>query len=431
MLYHISMSWENETKMLYTGKHIIDLGIESGPHVRAMIDRANDLGRCRIQDMLDLMPAPTVELTDALPLRTASHSVPTAVIDSMTELSRTPVVKGVAVLPDACMAGSHGSISVGGVALSDGLHPGFHSADICCSVMMSRSSLSPDALMNKIASVAHFGPGGRDEHKMSDGLRRRVRSNRLLADLEDIGDYHMGTQGDGNHFSFVGVSEQTGETRLVTHHGSRGFGARLYKKGMAIAERYRRKLSPETLKQNAWIPRDTTDFDEYWDALMIVQEWTEENHRVVHRDCDFIQWNVHNFVFEWSDGLLAHAKGSTPAREGEDGLIPLNMAQPVLVVQGLGSDAAYEFCPHGAGRDVSRSQHVRSGKFDLIEEIKGLDVRFMSGTPDPSELPSAYKDADTVRSEIEDFGLADVKDLIQPYGCIMSGDWQSTAPWRK
>lgn len=417
--------------MKYDGRDILALGIKGGPHMGAMIARANELGRCRIEDMGDLLPEPELALTDVLDLRVASNVAPDAVVQSMRELSRTPVVRGVAVMPDACMAGPHGSITVGGVALSEGLHPGFHSADICCSVMMSRSRLSPAELMDRVADVAHFGPGGRAEHTMSDGLRERVRSNTLLADLEDIGDWHMGTQGDGNHFSFVGVSEQTGETRLITHHGSRGLGARLYKKGMVIAERYRRKLSPQTIKQNAWIPRGTDDFDVYWDALMVVQDWTRENHDVVHRDCDFLQWNVHNFVFEWSDGLLAHAKGATPARKGEAGLIPLNMAQPVLVVTGAGSDAAYQFCPHGAGRDMSRTAHVRSGQFDMAAETAGLDVRFASGRPDPSELPSAYKDAKVVREEIESFGLAVVDDEIMPYGCIMAGDWEADAPWRK
>jgi RNA-splicing ligase RtcB len=417
--------------MNYTGKDILDLGIEPGPHIPAMIDRANKLDRCTIEDMADLMPEPKMELNNPRAVKTASRTVPDDVVESMTTLSRTPVVKGVAVLPDACVAGSNGTITVGGVALSEGIHPGFHSADICCSVMMSQSNLSPAELMDKVANSTHFGPGGRSEHRMSDSLRSRVKANPLLRDLEEIGDFHMGTQGDGNHFTFVGVSENTGETRLVTHHGSRGFGARLYKKGMAIAERYRKKISPETLKQNAWIPRDTEDFAAYWDALMIVQDWTEENHRVVHRDCEFIQWNVHNFVFEWDNGVLAHAKGATPARRGEKGLIPLNMAQPVLVVNGLGSDAAYQFCPHGAGRDISRSAHVRSGEFDLEAETRGLDVRFMSGKPDPSELPSAYKDADTVRREIESYDLAEVEDLIQPYGCMMAGDWQADAPWRK
>ena len=40
---------------------------------------------------------------------------------------------------------------------------------------------------------------------------------------------------------------------LVTHHGSRAPGAALYDKGMKVADRFRQDISPETLKENAWI----------------------------------------------------------------------------------------------------------------------------------------------------------------------------------
>ena len=30
-----------------------------------------------------------------------------------------------------------------------------------------------------------------------------------------------------------------------------------------------------------------------------------------------------------------------------------------------------------------------------------------------------------------DFQLATVLDEIRPYGCIMAGDWEQDAPWRK
>ena len=29
------------------------------------------------------------------------------------------------------------------------------------------------------------------------------------------------------------------------------------------------------------------------------------------------------------------------------------------------------------------------------------------------------------------FGLGDTVDEIIPYGCIMAGDWERDAPWRK
>ena len=58
----------------------------------------------------------------------------------------------------------------------------------------------------------------------------------------------------------------------------------------------------------------------------------------------------------------------------------------------------------------------------FTEETKGLDVRFFSGKIDISELPSAYKDANAVKRQIEEFGLCKVVDEILPFGCIMGGE---------
>jgi hypothetical protein len=67
----------------------------------------------------------------------------------------------------------------------------------------------------------------------------------------------------------------------------------------------------------------------------------------------------------------------------------------------------------------------------LAEETAGLDVRFYMGITDVSELPSAYKNAAAVRAQIASFGLAEIVDEVLPYGCIMAGDWEQDAPWRR
>jgi hypothetical protein len=46
-------------------------------------------------------------------------------------------------------------------------------------------------------------------------------------------------------------------------------------------------------------------------------------------------------------------------------------------------------------------------------------------------LPSAYKNADSVRNQMEEFGLGTVIDEVLPYGCIMAGNWEINAPWKK
>ena len=58
-------------------------------------------------------------------------------------------------------------------------------------------------------------------------------------------------------------------------------------------------------------------------------------------------------------------------------------------------------------------------------------MRFFSNEIDITELPSAYKNAETVRFQMEEFGLGKIIDEVMPYGCIMAGDWQKNAPWKR
>lgn len=377
-----------------------------------------------------------------------------SVTRSMTELMRTPMIRSGAIMPDACPAGPPGTIPVGGVVASEAIHPGMHSADICCSMAISVfPGIAPLDLLNAVHSVTHFGPGGRPrgaQLRPASELLAKFEANRLTHDLISQAIEHLGTQGDGNHFAFVGTIKSSGETALVTHHGSRGPGAKLYTKGMKLAERHRRELSPETLEQNAWIPADTAEGDAYWEALQLIREWTKANHLVIHElAADKLAtkvsdrfWNEHNFVFRKSDGLFYHGKGATPAFDNwaYDAtaltLIPLNMAEPVLIVRGRNAAHGLGFSPHGAGRNFSRTQHKRmqAGRTDaeiFAAETAGIDARFFSGVTDISELPSAYKNAAAVRRQIESFGLAEVVDEVIPFGCIMAGDWEANAPWRK
>lgn len=365
----------------------------------------------------------------------------------MTALMRTPTLEAGAIMPDACPAGPLGTIPVGGVvAARNAIHPGMHSADICCSVMISNlGKVKPETVMNAAHAATHFGQGGRRQgHRftVSQKLVDAFRENRFLsnAKIQRMMHEHMGTQGDGNHFLFVGTSRKTGETCIVTHHGSRGPGAALYKLGMDMANRFRKKLSPQTLKQNAWIPADTDEGVAYWEALQLIRKWTKANHTGIHQatvegmGAELVDryWNEHNFVFKRGD-LFYHGKGATPAwgdyAADATGLtlIPLNMAEPVLVVKGTDAGHALGFSPHGAGRNYSRTEHKRRNadltpQEMLKRETEGLDIWFFENKIDIAELPSGYKNADAVVRQIEKYGLAEIEDYIDPYGCIMAGE---------
>ncbi|MFK7808141.1 MAG: RtcB family protein [Saprospiraceae bacterium] len=379
-----------------------------------------------------------------------------SVIETMKVLMKTPTIVNGALMPDACPTGAPGVIPVGGVvAAKNAIHPGMHSADICCSVFLTDfGKADPKTIMDAAHASTHFGPGGRDrndQYRFPKELLEAFEGNKILKDknIIQVARKHLGTQGDGNHFLFVGISKKTGNTMMITHHGSRAVGAKLYREGMKIAEQFRKKLSPKTLKQNAWIPFDTKEGQQYWAALQVIRQWTKQNHTVIHdataqkaaAKVENRFWNEHNFVFKDGD-LFYHAKGATPLSDKYmpditgPRLIPLNMAEPILIVEGETTASNLGFAPHGAGRNRSRTAHRKSKGDRSIqdifeEETKGLDVRFFSNEIDITELPSAYKNAANVRAQMEEFGLGKIVDEVMPYGSIMAGDWQKNAPWKK
>lgn len=448
-----------------TGHNLIEMGFKSGKWFRDALDHINknqlegdDLKKY-LEQFVSPEPISLHEKPIAFSINIKAENEfeqlnVDAVVKTMQELMKTPTIVGGAIMPDACPTGSIGSIPVGGVVVAkNAIHPGMHSADICCSVMLTDfGNASPKDVLDAAQSVTHFGAGGRsrdNQYRFPLDLLAEIKTNYFLNDQKCISAARaqLGTQGDGNHFLFVGKSKNTGNTMMVTHHGSRGFGANLYSKGMKVAERFRKELSPETLTQNAWIPFETPEGMQYWEALQIIRKWTKKNHECLHdatleklginKENRF--WNEHNFVFKDGD-LFYHAKGATPLDNKfmpditGPRLIPLNMSEPVLIVEGDTTEKNLGFAPHGAGRNMSRTQHRKSktGTFQEIfdEETKGLDVRFFSNEIDITELPSAYKKAATVRAQMEEFGLGKVVDEVIPYGCIMAGDWKKNAPWK-
>ncbi len=449
--------------MSLTGKDLVSWGIPSGPHFPAALAAARavlDAGGSRAEaeaaarekvppPKLRAKAAPAPFTVNLAPEDAEDWANLAAVERDMRRLMTLPTVTRGAVMPDACPAGV---IPVGGVVETDGaIHPGFHSADICCSVMATflPPRTDPARLLDAAHATTHFGGGGRapgTRVPMPAALEDAFAGNPLTRPLLVDAAAHFATQGDGNHFLFVGRRRSDGAVALVTHHGSRRPGAHLYREGMRLAKAATRSLADGIPDALAWIPLDSPEGRAYWDALQILREWTKANHLAVHdraiaaagvagRPVDFV-WNEHNFVFR-RGGRVLHGKGATPAwgEHAADAdprgrvLVPLNMAAPILVA--VGSDAAggLGFAPHGAGRVRSRSAHARDfGEAWGAQELAslreaGLDIRFFHGTPDATELPSAYKGAAAIERQTRDFGLATIDDHIDPFGSIMAGSW--------
>lgn len=404
----------------------------------------------------------------------------------MGQLMRVPVIQGGSIMPDSCPAGAaEATIPVGGaIAVKNAIIPSAHSADICCSMHATVFECDRPVgdLLDDLMASTRFGPGGRPADDLVDDpvVDEDVWDNRFLSGLQRHAAIHIADQGDGNHFAYLGrlsvsgrLVEQLREAGheeiagslegtegfrdyrvLVTHHGSRGLGVQVYKRGQKAALRETERLAEGIPKAAAWFEYDSEIGKEYWEALQYVGRWTKANHRAIHRR--FIEksgaglvtefGNEHNFVWK-RDDLFLHGKGATPAwRDAEGrpllGLIPLNMGAPILVTLGRDNDEYLGFAPHGAGRNLSRTALKRAylgrdgfndqARIDRIvdENTRGLDIRWFNGKADLSESPVAYKPAEQVKAQIEEFGLADVVAEIEPLGCIMAGDG-GPAPWKK
>lgn len=483
--------------MTITGATLIAWGFEPGPHFKPMLAEARRLAgegaeeaaiRARLAQMLPQAPAVLrrreragwAEAIEAAGEEEAANL--RAVRAHMDHLMRTPVIEAGAVMPDACPAGNAlGTIPVGGAVVSRGIHPAFHSADICCSMQVSlyETGTATGTFLDAVGASTRFGPGGRrPEARVADPITDELAGTRnpFLKGLEGRAAAQLADQGDGNHFAYLGhlrpgaalaarlrdagqgaladaLEGREEVLALVTHHGSRDLGAQVYKRGLEAATAWTRRVSPDTPPHQAWLDPDSDEGAAYWAALGYVARWTKRNHELVHEGAAAklglrplaAFGNEHNFVWR-RGGHFYHGKGATPAWKDDAGhpllgVIPLNMAEPVLVTLGRDNARTCSFSPHGAGRNKSRSQLLRElglaglvgeallarSRALLAEQTAGLDVRFWFDRPDVAETPLAYKNAAQLREQIDRFDLAEVVATIEPLGCLMAGDYDK--PW--
>ncbi|MCH7225697.1 RtcB family protein [Haloferula sp. A504] len=477
-------------KSTLTGEDLIAAGYRPGPVFKEMLARAAEYeargvsGKKYLLKLLrrDFEPPPpkavlrkrAVPFTEAIrPASKEERENVAAVRTRMDELLKVPVIQRGAIMPDACPAGpGRAVIPVGGaIAVENAVIPSAHSADICCSMFATfyeaRSTVAKE--LDALTSATRFGMGHRhlDDLVEDPVLDHDVWGNPFLKGLRDRAHAHLADQGDGNHFAYVGevaVDEpmramlrlagyedlagklaQPSYRVLVTHHGSRGLGAAVYKRGQHAALKHTEREADRIPPAAAWLDMKSDVGRNYWEALKYVSLWTRANHEVIHRR--FLEriggvssaevGNEHNFVWQRGD-MFMHGKGATPAWRDSDGrprlgLIPLNMAEPILLVLGGDREEFLSFAPHGAGRNMSRTALKRqfpsedARRHQIESSTDGIDVRWYCGKPDLSETPVAYKNAASVTAQIRDFGLAEIVAQIRPLGCIMAGDVPK--PW--
>ena len=361
-----------------------------------------------------------------------------AAMQQIVKLASMPFIfKHVAVMPD-CHVGM--GATVGSCIPTDGaIIPAAVGVDIGCGMVAVRTPLSRSDLPADLSGIREGIErriplsAGKYDRRLSPTAEARVATLekkggdrlRVYRKLSRRVDWRrqLGSLGSGNHFIEITLDESGGVWTFL-HSGSRGIGNRIAMQHIRTAQRLMKRESIRLPDRDlAYLSEGTEEFDEYIRDLRWAQDFallnreemmdrvmTELSYTVYEEgghegeiELERIQCH-HNFTQKerhYGKDVWVSRKGAIQAREGQMGLIPGSMGTASYVVRGLGSEAAFETAPHGAGRRFSRTQaRKRFSMEDFDRDMQGIEVRRSKEFID--ELPGAYKDIDTVMEQSKD-----------------------------
>lgn len=369
-------------------------------------------------------------------------------ITQMNIAMQLPVAVAGALMPDAHQG--YG-LPIGGVlATRNAVIPYGVGVDIGCRMALTVFDIPEEHFFDhrsfyKRELIVHtaFGAGngfkGKDRayHQVLD--RQEFGMTKLLRELKDKAFSQLGSSGGGNHFVEWGIIdfpeadaalgvEKGRYLALLTHSGSRGLGA-------TIAGYYTRVAKdlcklPAHAANLAYLDLDSEAGQEYWMAMNLAGDYASACHEVIHRRLSKAIGatvltrveNHHNFAWKemlQGEDVIIHRKGATPASAGVMGIIPGSMTAPGFLVRGRGEATSLHSASHGAGRQMSRTQAVKSvSKHELRELLQQAGVSLIGGGLD--EAPMAYKDIHQVMAAQQD--LVDVVARFLPKMVRMADD---------
>ncbi len=361
---------------------------------------------------------------------------------------RLPVSVAGALMPDAHQG--YG-LPIGGVlAVKNAVIPYGVGVDIGCRMALSVYDIDETFFLEnqakfkrELIAQSNFGAGNgfRGQYRADHAVLENAlfHENPLLQKLKDKAWAQLGSSGGGNHFVEFGIIELPEPDRvlnldkgryvaLLTHSGSRGFGATIAGHYTQLAKKV--CPLPQEAKNLAYFDLHSTEGQEYWLAMNLAGDYASACHEIIHKKmAEAIGAQVlatvenhHNFAWKekWNgEEVIVHRKGATPAAEGVMGIIPGSMTAPGFLVRGKGSIPAVQSASHGAGRQMSRTQAKKElTKTDFRAVLKDHNVTLIGAGLD--EAPMAYKDIRQVMSAQED--LVTVVATFTPKMVCMADD---------
>ena len=404
----------------------------------ALIEKANE----KPEDFITLNPEPNAFSAYGL------EQIEEGALDQMRVAMKLPVTVAGALMPDAHQG--YG-LPIGGVlATKNAVIPYGVGVDIGCRMALSIYDI-PEAFYTehhdkfKRELVAHskFGAGhgfhGRYKSDHAVLESPHFQTNALTKSLKDKAWSQLGSSGGGNHFVEFGIIEFEKDdaalnipkgkyVALLTHSGSRGFGA-------TVAGHYTKLAKdvcklPEVARNLAYLDMNSALGQEYWIAMNLAGDYASACHEIIHTKMQKALGatvlakveNHHNFAWKeiWNDEeVIVHRKGATPAGKGIMGIIPGSMTAPGFLVRGKGEENAINSASHGAGRQMSRTKAIKSiTKNEMKSILTHHGVTLIGAGLD--EAPMAYKDIHQVMAAQED--LVDVVAKFTPKMVRMADD---------
>ncbi|WP_410503996.1 RtcB family protein [Flavobacterium sp. I3-2] len=366
----------------------------------------------------------------------------------MQTAMKLPVSVAGALMPDAHQG--YG-LPIGGVlATKNAIIPYGVGVDIGCRMALSVYDIdelffleNQAKFKRELIAQSNFGAGNgfRGQYKSDHEVLENTlfHENELLRNLKDKAWTQLGSSGGGNHFVEFGIIEFAARDEvlnidkgtyvaLLTHSGSRGFGATIAGHYTQLAKKIC-KL-PQEAKNLAYFDLNSTEGQEYWLAMNLAGDYASACHEIIHQKMAKALGaqvlatveNHHNFAWKeiWNDEeVIVHRKGATPASKDVMGIIPGSMTAPGFLVRGKGEPAAIQSASHGAGRQMSRTQAKKEiSTSDFKSILKDHNVTLIGAGLD--EAPMAYKNIEEVMLAQQD--LVDVVAKFTPKMVRMADD---------
>ena len=340
----------------------------------------------------------------------------------------------IAIMPDA-HAGK-GAVVGFSSTYDDKIVPCTVGVDIACRVTLFRivGDIDLDILDRAIHNYIPSGNSIRQTEVLGSQYfsYEKLRCWDGIRDGEERYRKSMGTLGGGNHY--IAVEGNDENKYLAIHCGSRNLGLRVanYYQDKAIAARDARKkeiydryeqmiaekrekgyfdaiqqlieirkteIAAEPIDDLCYI--EGQDMDDYLHDMDMLRQWSYLNHvtisQVIAQNCNWEYSaeisSIHNYV-DTEHKIIR--KGAISAYEGELGIIPLNMRDGSLIVEGKGNKKYLYSAPHGAGRIMSRAEAKRNiNMTDYEKSMQGIySTSIKNSTID--EAPMAYKPSEEI-----------------------------------